>query len=359
MRKEKKIFLQDYGGNLGRAWYVEFYDAEGNRRRVSGGMNREKTAAARYAVAERIIQDIGAESVARNTGIFYKEFEKAVLSWIETNRHAWRKKTVQSYTSKCTIFLDWIKENRVKSFDVDAAAGFEKFLRGKVSKSTFNEYIRILGVIFAAVFPGQENFFQAVKKYQGETKTPALYFQAYQRKRIAALLQEKEPNLYFFIQFIFYAFIRPGELRQMKVSDILIEDNKILVRAEIAKNKRRQFVQIPLQLRAAILESGVLNYSENMYLFTSSGRPGPVPAGSRFFASRHQALIRAAGFDTEKYKLYSWKHTGAVACCKAGMKLKDLQLQMRHASIEETDGYLRSLGINDAAADIVNIFPEL
>lgn len=343
----------------GKQWFVSYW-VSGKRQKKYGSLNSEPEIAKRYLIAEELFRDIESELLSNiPPSAAIVELEKVIDEFIQSKSKFWRKKTLQTYRSKCTCLITWIKEQKLTDFTQDDAHAFEEHLRNKVSKSTFNEYVRIFGVIWKKLFPSKANLFLDMETYKGNHKVPALYFQAHQRKRIASSMQDKEPYLWLFVQFIFYSFIRPGEIRLLKVGDIYPEECKILVRAEIAKNKKRQFVHIPKPLMASILESNILDFSPNFYLFSTSHQPSPDPMGSRYMAIRHQKLITSLGFDTNLYKLYSWKHTGAVACYKAGMKLKDLQLQMRHASIEETDGYLRSIGINDVATDIDAIFPEI
>lgn len=361
MQREKKILLQDFGGNAGKDWYIEYYQ-EKKRIRIKGGMNKEKDATKRRDIANAMITNLCASLGLEWGDAPMSKIEKiksAIYAYIEGNSHLWRKKTIQSYRSKCTVLIQYIEDMGLKDFGEKESVEFETYLRKKLAKSTFNEYVRIFGVIWGTIFKDRINPFKTISPYKGNHKTPALYFQTHQRKRIADTMQDKEPYLWLFVQFIYYSFIRPGEIRLLTVGDIYPEERKILVRAEIAKNKKRQFVHVPKPLMTAIFESDVLSYPSNYYLFSTKHQPAPEPMGTRYMAIRHQKLIKGMGFDINCYKLYSWKHTGAVACYRAGMKLKDLQLQMRHASIEETDGYLRSIGINDVASDIDAIFPEI
>ena len=73
--------------------------------------------------------------------------------------------------------------------------------------------------------------------------------------------------------------------------------------------------------------------------------------------NHYRAYMRKMGFGSE-YSLYSWKHTGAIACVQAGVHVKQLQIQLRHSSLEMTDRYLRQLGVNDLE-ELENQFPSL
>jgi len=57
------------------------------------------------------------------------------------------------------------------------------------------------------------------------------------------------------------------------------------------------------------------------------------------------------------YTLYSWKHSGVVAAYNAGVDIKTIQSQCRHQSLEQTDIYLKSLGLGINKA--INKIPGL
>ncbi len=45
------------------------------------------------------------------------------------------------------------------------------------------------------------------------------------------------------------------------------------------------------------------------------------------------------------YDLYGWKHTGVIALYQATKDVKLIQRQCRHSSLDQTDKYLRDLGL--------------
>jgi integrase len=70
--------------------------------------------------------------------------------------------------------------------------------------------------------------------------------------------------------------------------------------------------------------------------------------GRNTLGERFREVLNGLGYGRD-YQLYSWKHTGAIACVKAGISLKELQLQLRHHSLDMVDRYLRQLGVADLA----------
>ena len=89
---------------------------------------------------------------------------------------------------------------------------------------------------------------------------------------------------------------------------------------------------------------GILKMNPDWYIFGSQGKPGPYPTKPDTLSKRFRDLRRALDID-EKYKFYSWKHTGNLDAVLAGVNIKAIQSQNGHVNIEDTDKYLRSLGI--------------
>lgn len=353
-----RAVLNDYKGDITKKWFISYF-VNGTRQKKYEGLGAA-AAADRYKAAKNLFSKIemelqGLEFVEKKKPSL---FEASILKYIDENKHLWRKKTLQSYQAKFNVVMNWAKENKVVNFDKQETKALELYLRQKLHKTTFNEYVRFYKNLWAVLMPSAHNHWNEIKKYAGDTKTPAMYFNAVQREKLAKEIKERDPYLWLFIQFMFYAFLRPGEIRLLKVSDILLVEKKILVRSEIAKNKKRQFVQMPAQLSHYIIEAKVLEFPPNYYIFSAKCEPNTNPLGMRYMAVKHQRILEGLGYDTNKYKLYSWRHTAAVCCYQNGMKIKELQLQMRHANLEETDGYLRSLGIDDNI-DFAANFPTI
>jgi integrase len=55
--------------------------------------------------------------------------------------------------------------------------------------------------------------------------------------------------------------------------------------------------------------------------------------------------LAEGGLRGKGYTLYSWKHTGAVNAHLSGVGIKQLQLMLRHSTVQMTDIYLKSLGL--------------
>lgn len=58
-------------------------------------------------------------------------------------------------------------------------------------------------------------------------------------------MDEKEPELALFSKSIYFTFIRPGELRLLKVGDVLLDEKEIRIPGKISKNRKTEHVAIP------------------------------------------------------------------------------------------------------------------
>jgi integrase len=200
---------------------------------------------------------------------------------------------------------------------------------------------------------GGNNPIARVKFLKVESKGHTAYTDKQMMQIRDAIIKGGEAHLLFFIQFMYYTLARPKELRLLKVGDIDMDNKRILFRAEIAKTVIEQYVGINERLMKLIEENNILKYPPSYYIFSNCHggahlhTPGPTPVASSYFYKRITPYITALGFHkvNDNYTLYSFKHTGAIALYKATKDIKLIQAQCRHQSIEQTNIYLRDLGV--------------
>jgi integrase len=337
MRGQKKLFHDDkYGiyapADLGKKWFVYYY--EGTKRvRVYGRINQESDADGRRAAAEALIdelkqKDLPSISVA----------EQKVRAFLERNQGRWKQKTREQYASIATVFFEHMAGKAVSR---EAVAEFLAHIASTKHATTYNKYRQKLKYLLAKA--GLGDLTKGTESLRASS-TPARYFQRYQVERLKAWMQEHDAELWLFCQFVYYCFIRPGELRWLRVGDILFEEAQIIVRAEISKNRQQQYVVVPDAFLPQLMP--LISKPPGALVF-----PGALdaskPIGINSMYRRHQKCLDALGFG-KGYSLYSWKHTGAVAAAKAGVSVKELQIQLRHHSLDMTDRYLRQMGVQDA-----------
>lgn len=324
-------------------WFV-YYLKDGKRKRVYGKINQETTYAGRMKVAKVLLAKVTAEF---EQGL-HRTLKEKVEELLEEKKLFLRRKSYTTICSKIKIFLAWLGTQPLTP--ETAKAFFHHLLKTRHS-TTYNAYRQTLTQIFKEL--GYEHCFEEIKTRSG-SRTPARYFQPHHIKRLKARIEEADPELWLFIQFLFYCFIRPGELRLLRAGDILLDEARILVRAEISKNKRAQYVAIPDAFLPSLKQLQRLTPSE---LIFRDDKDASKPLAINRMANRHRKILKELGFGVE-YKLYSWKHTGSVMVVKAGGNLKELQVQLRHHSLDQVDEYLRQMGVQDLSK-LQRDFPAL
>jgi integrase len=344
--------LNDYGGDLSRRWYVNTYDPITLSWAKIMVSSKFKNIEARRAEAQRIIDSLSHCNPPQ------KETVTGSLQSAQKKKGSrQRKKGAQTYQSKVNVFTKWLARKKYQDTTITAeiVSEFREYLITvrKVGGTTINAYFSTLATIYKDLDKSGINPF-LVKKEKA-VKTPAHFFSNAQAKRIGNYLFANDYQLWQFTRLMCYCFLRPGELCQITVADVLLDTNQIRVQSSVAKNERMEYAMIPSQVRP-ILESLILDRLPTDFLFTNQYG---TEASPRKIADRHQKILSDLRFDTKKYKLYSWRHTGAVACVFASINISQLCRLMRHSDETQTVKYLRSMGLSDIASDLVNKFPDI
>lgn len=332
MQTEKNFFeIRPRSRNIEQRWYVEFA-VNGKRLRRAGNINRHKSVAKRLEAAERLIVQLTLEF----QHVVYP-IQDRLLDLIEQQKPNYRKKTYQAYISKVNIFNQWIGE---KGLNEESVAEFFYWLNCNRSNATYMKYLDLLRMLFRKL-----DMYSLLAKVESVKiiSTPAQYFQKYQIEMLKKDIESADPDVWLCCQLLYYCFIRPGEQRQLRVGDILFDDWKIRIPAAVAKNKRTQMVTVPHALRPSL--EPLKQRGTNEYIFQNDKDATKMVAVNSL-SNRHRKFLNARNF-SNAHKLYSWKHTGAINAVKAGVRVKDLQVQLRHSSLQQTDIYLRQLGVYD------------
>ncbi len=154
--------------------------------------------------------------------------------------------------------------------------------------------------------------------------------------------------------FIFYGFLRPIELRKLLVKQVDLQTRKINISGKQSKNSKNDYIKISNTFASILIRYKFLERDGNEPLFSCTE---DLKYSRNKFSVKFSEIRDREGLPKE-YSLYCWKHTGVVEHYKSGAKIKWLQKQCRHHSIEMTDKYLKDLGLfeND---DILNNAPEI
>ncbi|MEO0471467.1 MAG: tyrosine-type recombinase/integrase [Bacteroidota bacterium] len=344
-----EVFLYDAEGDLSKRWFVWFYDSDLRRIKLYKGINVHHEPSARYEAAYSLM-----EKIKKQTDHPLVDYLQKFLNY---RKQVVRASTFKIYSGQINRFIQFYKGQRMTVRECSRFT--DQLFEAGVKANTIVQYVSLLrsgwewmqqrGMV-------QHNPWKQIeiKRTKAVAATP---FQQSHINHLKATFEKEHPQMWLFIQFIYYCFIRPGELVQLKVGDVLLESNQIRIPASVAKNRKAETITIPTPFQPTIkaLYTGA---NPNHYLIGKRVQgPGKIGYDSNSVRAFHQKILHQLGYDP-KYKLYSWKHTGAIMAVKAGISLKQLQIQLRHASLDQTDQYLRAMGVNDLE-DLQKRFPAL
>jgi integrase len=360
--------LVDYKGDLSKDWYIIYYiwNTEKNCKVRKRAIVKGDSKTARKAYARKEIEQISEYLKAGYTVgkkqpvVKLGEVDMNTLTLEAAVEHAISRKgasikpnTLKSYQSFRNVLKEWIETAHYQMLLLkDVKAGtiheFFDYLKGKrkVENKTYNNYLGYLTTIFNWYISREylvRNPCNKVEKLKVQSGGHTPYTNA-QVKQIKELIEQKgDQQLLLFIQFIFYTLVRPGELRQLRISNI--GDKTLFISPDISKNRKGEHVLIPPALERLIIEFKLRDYPKQLYIFGNKGVPSTVQVGSSYFYKRHRKILNRLGLVGEEYDLYAYKHTAVINLFNAGVDIKDIQRQCRHASISQTDQYLKNLGL--------------
>lgn len=354
--KTTSVNFNDYNGDLSKKWYIDFgYCIVGKRKRykrlwIPFVPNHQS----RYDSAKKLIDKINAQIEANQLPEQKKPTEKKdkFIEELENalERKQLRKKTIQTYITAARKFSKFLLENDLnyKALTEQNIFSFQSSIDG------INNYKKIiishLRNCYTALLDERMikyNPFTGYKVKLRSTESDHNHpFEDPQKQQIEDYLIENNYKLYLFTRFIFYAFIRPKELTQLRVSDINLQNRTIKVVGEIAKNNKTEFVPIVKPLYDLIIESGICNYPKTHYIFGKDLEPCSKKVGVNTPTNWHREALKEMGiYEDHKTVLYGWKHTGNIFAYMKGIDIKLLQKMNRHSSVATTETYLKKLGV--------------
>ena len=374
--------LNNQGENLSQQWFVyyRFWNEKTQRYqqiRVYKGFAEKRTKAAKYRHAEKLIEQLtfelknGMDPIAEKEKdyIFYDEIEYSNKTNLG-GRNKRSNKTVNyfankylasispeikesSYTtfqSKLRIFIYWLNEKKLGKADISAISpkivaeffdylthtrkiGNSRILYKQQLKDMFNYVIKCKYIKLNPV-DGIE-----IKKRAAK---PPRFFPEESLDKIKKYFLENDPQMWLAARLIFYCYIRPKELRFLKIGDILINEGTIHIRAEIAKTGRERWPVIPEHFRNELIIEGVLDYPEEYFIISTKNTPNKKGV-SKNYLWEHFDKMRTDLKIQRDYKFYGFKHTGMVMSKKNGVDTKDIQMQAGHKSLDQNDQYISQM----------------
>ena len=358
--------IRDRGGDLSKAWYIEFYfrnpdTGRMERHQVKRGKQFGITGTKHKAERKKDRIEYFQELAHRIT-VKLKEGWSPIQENGQPNpgketimelaiRYAapdLRPRTLADYTRTANEFTQWMTNNGLDPTEAPNKSQILKFLRTKqhLNAATRNNYIRRLKALFGKLAQWNDITINPVAEIQTTRETPQSHqpYSLQEAGHIIQAAQNHNPKLWLAILFIYYALTRPQEIRTLTINDIDFQAKTIRITAQRAKTAITRIIPLHPDLQAAIIQSNPQN------LIFDNGHGQPV--NQFYFATAWNRFAETVNTIRDGQTMYSFKHTGAVQLYQA---TKDIYLVSRmcgHTSVTTTEIYLRSLGQSIQNADI-------
>lgn len=346
--------LNDANNCLDRQWCVVYYYQHPEtgkmvrfRKWIS---NRIKTKAGRREKAKQLITNINTR--LRRGWNPYSDQELRLTNIVDAMEYVMKikaatisKRSVFTYNSVIKHFTAYLKKKGLHTMPVEDLNSqivqdyFDNMLMNEdITKRTYNNRLTPLKTIFFQLQKREYinfNPFLAIDKLRIEDPQITAYSIS-ELSLISKTLIDFNYELYVITQLIYYCFMRPAEIVRLQFKDLLWNHDLIVFPGTKSKNKKSAVIILPDQLKQNLKDWNI-SYPDDYYIFSKNLKPGIKQIAPTRIA---EAWKKYADAHNIKKHIYDFKHTGNGMAFDQGFNSRDIQLQNRHSSLDETQRYL-------------------
>ena len=254
-----------------------------------------------------------------------------------------RKSTYNNYKYFITAFTEYLSiyQKNVKFISDISTLICDHFLdriyiEKEKSARTYNFYLMCMRTFFNFCLSKgfiKESPVKNTKTKSIKEKTRVVLNE--KEKAKLALLKEENFHFYVFCMTTYYCFIRPNELKKLKVENVNIEKNYITIPSSISKNRKTENVTIP-NIFIEELKEHIGKASKDLFLFGKKFVPGKQAVTNLFY---HWEKVRKEYHFRKEVQFYSLKDTGITDMLNAGVPAIKVRDQARHSDLSITEIY--------------------
>ena len=358
----------------GKNWYVDFfaYDPVTDRmKRKKYMLDRQKKKSERHIMATMLITNItqrliqGWNPWVRNDSTRHlTSFTEVMAGYREyvvalETRGTLRHKTAYDYLSRLGSLEAYIQECHVPirfayQFDRTFVVDFLDYLilDKDVSATTRNNYRTWLSTFGTWLV---ERRYLTANPVEGthmlrekEKLRDALPAQALARMR--EYLNKNNRHFLLACMMEYYTFIRPDELRHLRIGDISVANREVTVPADVAKNHKERHVGLNTKVLLLMNDLRTFDSPSHYYLFSDNLKPGTEMVYLNRFRYEWKKMRQALRWP-ESYQFYSLKDSGIrdLANAEGVVVARD---QAGHSDIAVTNRYLKKgVAVPDSVKD--------
>ena len=259
-----------------------------------------------------------------------------------------RKKTIQSYSSRVNVLREYMKTllappkycyQYTRTFVVNFLDWIIEERGGNAR--TRNNYLQWCGVFGEFLIDREcinENPAATIKKLKEGEKIR----QPLSGKQLAQLnkyLMKKDRYFLLACMMEYYTFVRPNELRHVRIRDISVMEQTVFIPAEVSKNRKDGKAALNADILQLMIELKVLEKPGDWYLFGPDLLPSPEQANPDIFNRSFLKVRKALKFPSD-IKFYSLKDSG-IRDLSEKEGVVTARDQARHSDIATTNRYLQ------------------
>lgn len=368
--KKKKVFHRDvivdfippqrHDGEHSYVWFSQVDPLTGKMKRKKYMLDRFRKGKERDIMAYRIIANI-LNQVAHGWNVWtdgdVMRTNHAVDDVLDTyrcyinalyRRRSMKQKTLRDYISRLNVLEEYL-ETQCKHVRVCAQldrAFFTDFLDYLIldrdlsarSRNNYRTWCSTLCTWLVEKKYVTENPIQYIRQLkESEKLRDALPHEALTRMR--EYLYNNDKHFLLACMMEYYTFIRPDELRHIRVGHVSVKDREVTVPADVAKNGMERRVGLNVKVLHLMLELGTFNAASQDYLFSEGLRPGPKMLYVNTFRQQWNKLRKALRWP-DSFQFYSLKDSGIrdLANAEGVVVARD---QAGHSDVAVTNKYLK------------------
>lgn len=349
--------------HTGKSWYVDFYAYDP----TIDGLKRKKYMLDKYRLKERkhiatvLVTNLTQQLIAGWNPFINNDKARSYTTWevvvqryvdfikVSAEKGMLKPKTAADYRSRLAVLQSYIEESNIAikyvyQFDKTFVVDFLDYIVFDKERSakTRNNYRTWLSTLTTWLVDRQyiaENFIEGIKmmkedeKYRDSIKTEDLH-------KLQKYTKEKRSSFYLACLMEYYTFIRPEELRHIKIGNISIKNQCVTIPADVSKNRKEQSVALNDKLLKVMIDQGIFSHPSQDYLFGKNLQPSGEQIAVNRFRQEWVRVRKALGFPSS-YQFYSLKDSGIrdLANAEGIVVARD---QARHSDISVTNRYLKS-----------------
>jgi len=345
--------LYDADGNLAARWFVFYYfknPVTGKYQRFVEYISQKyQTRQQRYDHAREVRKEInnklnqGWNPLLQNDKSSTSMI-KCLDYYLEAKDREIRRRTYISYCSYINDFKEWLLRQNydkmsVESFNYNNAQEYiDHINKKKISNRTFNNTLQAIKGCFNFLILKEYitiNPFFKQKKLKLE-ETEIIAFTSDELKTITEHLPGHDYNLYVIALLVFNCFMRPQEIVRLRVRHLKKGGEYLQIPGDVSKNKKNEVIQLTPSVKDAIKKLD-LNFPGEYFVFGYKMKRNKREIAPTRITDAWNVFAKKFGIEKN---IYALKHTGNGMALENGANTRDLQLQNRHSSLEQTQKYL-------------------